>query len=142
MNSTAKTIKKTGAGGGKQGFIIYCCAESRFPQKYGLFRLISVYCSPKLKLIMATPNLNKNTKLTTAKNAGVLFTKENQKWMIIGGVLIVLGFILMSGGKSDPNEFDPSKVYSPLRITIAPILILAGLGLEVFAIMKKPKSDA
>lgn len=91
---------------------------------------------------MALPTTRQTTKVTSAKNAGILFTKENQKWMIIGGVLIVLGFILMSGGKSDPNEFEPSKVYSPLRITIAPILILAGLGLEIFAIMKKPKTDA
>jgi hypothetical protein len=38
---------------------------------------------------MATPNVQKNTKVSSAKNAGVLFTKENQKWMIIGGVLMV-----------------------------------------------------
>jgi hypothetical protein len=82
-------------------------------------------------------------KSSAQKNAGTLFTKENHKWMIIGGVLIVLGFILMSGGKSsNPNEFEPSQVYSPLRITIAPLLVLAGLALEVFAIMKKPKEIA
>jgi Protein of unknown function (DUF3098) len=82
-------------------------------------------------------------KSSVQKNAGTLFTKENHKWMIIGGVLIVLGFILMSGGKSsNPNEFEPSQVYSPLRITIAPLLVLAGLALEVFAIMKKPKDIA
>jgi len=47
---------------------------------------------------------------------------------------------LMAGGKSnDPNVFDPKKVYSSTRITIAPILILAGLVIEIFAIFKKPK---
>jgi hypothetical protein len=46
----------------------------------------------------------------------------------------------MAGGKSnDPNVFDPKEVYSTTRITIAPILILAGLGLGVFAIFRKPK---
>lgn len=76
------------------------------------------------------------------RNAGTLFTKENTKWMMIGGALIVLGFILMSGGKSsDPNHFDAGGVYSPMRITIAPILILAGLGVMVYAIMKKPKNE-
>lgn len=92
---------------------------------------------------MATPNTRPATKAKTEKNAGTLFTKENHKWMIIGGALIVLGFILMSGGKSsDPNSFNPSEVYSPIRITIAPILILAGLAVEVLAIMKKPKDAA
>lgn len=81
-------------------------------------------------------------KASAQRNAGVLFTKENLKWMIIGGALIVLGFILMSGGKSsDPNHFDDGGVYSPMRITVAPILILAGLAVMVYAIMKKPKSE-
>jgi hypothetical protein len=46
----------------------------------------------------------------------------------------------MSGGKSeDPNVFDVDQVYSKTRITIAPILIMAGLLIEVYAIMKKSK---
>jgi hypothetical protein len=35
--------------------------------------------------------------------------------------------------------FDPKEVYSTTRITIAPILIIAGFIIEIFAIMKKPK---
>lgn len=70
----------------------------------------------------------------------VLFTKENYKWMIIGLVTLAIGFFLMAGGKSsNPNVFNDSDVYSPVRITIAPILIVAGLVIEIFAIMKKPK---
>jgi Protein of unknown function (DUF3098) len=73
------------------------------------------------------------------RSAGVLFTKENHKWMMIGGALMVLGFIAMAGGKSvDPTQFKPADVYSPMRITIAPLLVLLGLGTLVFAIMKKP----
>jgi Protein of unknown function (DUF3098) len=69
-----------------------------------------------------------------------LFGKENYRWMIIGMAVMALGLFLMTGGKSkDPNVFDPKEVYSFTRITIAPILILAGLGLEIFAIFKKSK---
>ena len=69
-----------------------------------------------------------------------LFGKENYKWMIIGVVVMAIGFFLMAGGKSsDPNVFNDKDVYSTTRITIAPILIIAGLIIEIFAIMKKPK---
>ena len=74
----------------------------------------------------------------TATNT--LFSKENYKWMLIGLVVMAIGFFLMAGGKSsDPNIFQDKDVYSTTRITIAPILIIAGLIIEIFAIMKKPK---
>ena len=61
--------------------------------------------------------------------------------MAAGVVLIAIGMLLMAGGKSDnPAVFDDKEVYSTTRITIAPILILAGLVLEIFAIFRKPKS--
>ncbi len=70
----------------------------------------------------------------------ILFDKSNYLWMIGGVVLIILGFILMSGGKSpDPNEFLYEEIYSFRRITLAPLLILIGFGVEAYAIMKKPK---
>jgi len=69
-----------------------------------------------------------------------LFSKDNFTWMLIGGVIIALGMFLMSGGKSnDPKIFDTKEVYSTTRITIAPILIILGLVIEIFAIFKKPK---
>lgn len=69
-----------------------------------------------------------------------IFSKENKIWMFIGAVIILLGFFLMSGGKSaDVNEFDYKVVYSGTRITLAPILIILGLLIEVYAILKKPK---
>ena len=69
-----------------------------------------------------------------------LFSKENYIWMLAGVVLLALGFILMAGGKSpDPNVFNDKDVYSPIRITVAPILIIAGLLIEIYAIMKKPR---
>jgi hypothetical protein len=82
-------------------------------------------------------------KKTTASRQYIpLFGKENYRWMIIGIAVMALGLFLMAGGKSkDPNVFDPKEVYSFTRITVAPILILAGLALEIVAIFKKPKSS-
>ncbi len=69
-----------------------------------------------------------------------LFTKENYKWMLIGLVVMAIGFFLMAGGKStDPNVFNDNQIYSFRRITLAPILIVGGLVIEIFAIIKKPK---
>lgn len=67
------------------------------------------------------------------------FGKENYMLMILGIALIFLGFILMSGGGSDdPAVWDPS-IFSTTRITIAPLLVMAGFVVEVFAIIKKSK---
>jgi hypothetical protein len=83
----------------------------------------------------------KEKKSVLAHTSESLFGKENYIWMITGAVVIALGMLLMGGGKStDPAVFDQKEVYSTTRITIAPILILIGLGLEVFAIFKKSKA--
>ena len=69
-----------------------------------------------------------------------LFDKENYKWMLIGLVVIGIGFIVMGGGKSsNPNVFQDKDVYSFTRITVAPILIIAGFIIEIFAIMRRPE---
>ncbi|NBO58580.1 MAG: DUF3098 domain-containing protein [Chitinophagia bacterium] len=69
-----------------------------------------------------------------------LFGKENLVWMLAGLVIIALGSLLMAGGKgSDPNVFNENEVYSFRRITLAPILIIIGFVVEIFAIMKKSK---
>lgn len=71
-----------------------------------------------------------------------LFTKDNYMWMLAGIVVMALGFFLMAGGKSpDPTKFDDNEIYSTTRITIAPILIMAGFVIEIFAIMRKPKEE-
>ena len=67
------------------------------------------------------------------------FGKENYRLMLIGLAFIAIGFLLMiGGGSTDPSKFNP-EIFSFRRITLAPILILAGYVIEVFAIMKKPK---
>lgn len=89
---------------------------------------------------MATSTPDK--KQLAARKSSALFGRENYKWMIIGLVVIIIGILLMIGGKSpDPNTFDPKEVYSARRITVAPILILAGLGLEIFAIFRRPDNE-
>lgn len=80
-------------------------------------------------------------KAKTSSTSTSLFGKENYVWIVAGIAVMALGIILMSGGKStDPNVFRDSDVYSKTRITVAPILILLGLGIEVFAIFRKPKA--
>ena len=67
------------------------------------------------------------------------FGRENYVLMIAGLAIIFLGFILMSGGGSeDPAVWDPS-IFSFRRITLAPILVISGFVIEIFAIMKKSK---
>jgi hypothetical protein len=95
----------------------------------------------------------KQTKTTTATRTakpasktspatiGTLFDKGNLMWMLIGLVVMAIGFILMAGGRSaDPNVFNPDEVYGMRRITIAPLFILAGLVLLIIAIFRTPKS--
>ncbi len=80
----------------------------------------------------------KETKVTT----GFALGKENYKLMAIGFAVIVVGFILLAGGGSDdPNVFNPD-IFSFRRLTIAPILLLFGFLFEIYAIMKKPKSES
>lgn len=72
-----------------------------------------------------------------------LFGKENYMLMAIGLAVIIIGYILMAGGKSaDPNVFNESEIYSFRRITLAPILVILGLVIEGYAIMKKPSTKA
>lgn len=84
--------------------------------------------------------MTKDKKEISAKQS--LFGKENYIWMIAGLILLALGFLLMAGGKSDnPNQFNTSDIYSTQRITIAPLLIVAGFVVEIIAIMKKSKDS-
>lgn len=80
---------------------------------------------------------------TVKKNTSTpnpLFGKTNYTWMLAGIVVMAIGFFLMAGGKSaDPTKFNDDEIYSTTRITIAPLLIVAGFIIEIFAIMKKPE---
>ena len=73
---------------------------------------------------------------------GTLFDKSNLTWMLIGAGVMIVGFLLMAGGRSeDPNVFNTHEVYGTRRITIAPIIILAGFVIEIIAIFRQPKNN-
>ncbi len=69
-----------------------------------------------------------------------LFGKENYMLMLAGLAILLIGFALMSGGKSaDPTVFNDSEIFSFRRITLAPIVVMIGFLVEVVAIMRRPK---
>jgi hypothetical protein len=90
-------------------------------------------------------------KKTEEKSSNFEFAlaKENYILMAIGFAIIVVGFLLMTGGGvTDPNQFYPNndptqtpEIFSFRRITLAPIVVLIGFVFEIYAIMKKPKEE-
>jgi len=72
-------------------------------------------------------------------NSGFAMARENYYYLVIGFVIIIIGFLLMIGGKSDdPNVFNAKEIFSFRRITLAPVIVLLGFAFEIWAIMKKP----
>lgn len=70
-----------------------------------------------------------------------VFEKDNKRFIIIGFVVTLIGFLLMMGGGSDdPTVFNGDELFSPIRITLAPFLVIAGYGVVLYGIMKKRKS--
>lgn len=85
---------------------------------------------------MANPETTKESKETSVIPLG----KENYILIIVGIIVIVIGFILMSGGKyTDPAVFNEAELYSARRITLAPIVVLLGFAIEIFAIFYRSK---
>lgn len=83
-------------------------------------------------------------KKTTDQNEppkDFLFGKKNYLIMILGVVVILLGFALMAGGGSDDPKIFNSEIYSFRRIRLAPTLVLLGLAIEVYAIMASPGKE-
>lgn len=73
-----------------------------------------------------------------ASGRELTFGRDTYIWMGIGFGLVLLGMLLMSGGRiTDPDVWDPDVIYSARRILIAPIVILLGLGTVGYAIFKK-----
>ncbi len=75
-------------------------------------------------------------------NKRMPLSMKNYILMLIGAAIIVLGFILMSGGGDHTSTHFDESIYSVRRITIAPIVVIAGFVFEIYAIMKRfPESD-
>ncbi|MBC7438534.1 MAG: DUF3098 domain-containing protein [Flavobacterium sp.] len=73
------------------------------------------------------------------KKHDFLFEKANYKILLIGIAVIVLGFILMSGGGSDDPKVFSDEIFNFRRIRLAPTVVLIGFGITVYSIMKNPK---
>lgn len=86
-------------------------------------------------------NLEKKTETKNEDNKTTMpFGRDNYLWVIIGLAFLLIGFILMiGGGSNDPDVFNEA-IFSFRRITLAPILVLIGFGIQIYAIMKKDKN--
>lgn len=77
---------------------------------------------------------------TKIEHTNIVLGKQNYTLMLVGLAVIIIGFILMSGGKSeDPNVFNADEVYSNRRIVTAPIVVILGFVIEIVAVFYKPK---
>ena len=78
--------------------------------------------------------------MENSDNSKFALPLSNVKYILAGLALMILGYVLMSGGGTDnPDVFTGEKMFSFTRIVIAPVLILAGFVVEIFAIMYQPK---
>ena len=67
------------------------------------------------------------------------FDKVNYILLGIGMVVVIIGFILMSGGSSTEEQYNP-EIFSAMRIRVAPVVCLVGFLSMIYAIIRKPKS--
>jgi hypothetical protein len=79
------------------------------------------------------------------KNAGkgkeIFFDKSNYSIIGVGLFVVIVGLLLMSGGNNAPENWDANAIYNWRRITLAPLVILAGLGVVVYAIFKSSATE-
>lgn len=80
------------------------------------------------------PKKRRKVKKATQLKPDFIFGKKNYLFMLIGLGVIILGLILMIGGHQEPNSWNVDEIYSPVRITLAPLLMLIGFGIEIYAI--------
>lgn len=68
------------------------------------------------------------------------FDKVNYLLLAVGMIVVIIGFVLMSGGGSTEQAYDP-RIFSPMRIKVAPVVCLVGFLSMVYAIIRKPKDE-
>ena len=93
----------------------------------------------KKKVVITTKKKSSTSQAKAQKNQPkeMVFGKVNYQFILLGAVLIAIGILLMAGGQQAPNEWNENEIYSFRRTVLAPVVILAGLGTEIFAIFKK-----
>ncbi len=79
-----------------------------------------------------------NKKIDNSSNDSQMpLSIRNYKILLLGFVLIVLGFVLMAGGGSDDPMIFNYDMFSWRRITLAPIVVVAGFVVEIYALLSK-----
>lgn len=105
---------------------------------------------PKKKVVVTTETKSKETTATVRRKGSasrstgpkeeMLFGKANYLLMLAGVALLMIGLLLMSGGKMPSADvWDDTLIYSWQRTVLAPLVILIGIALEIVAIFHKPK---
>lgn len=79
----------------------------------------------------------KNSLTNSSNDKKMTLSRKNYALMAIGLGIIILGMVLMAGGGSDDPEVFNYDMFSWRRITLAPIIIIAGFAFEIYAIMKR-----
>jgi Protein of unknown function (DUF3098) len=109
-------------------------AKANKPQQKPLAQPVA----PKAPVSTRVSRTSDTPSVFGQRNDNLVFGKENYKWMLIGIAIMLVGYLCMAGGgMPDANTWDASVIYSPMRIIVAPFLIMAGLVVEIYAIFKK-----
>ena len=86
----------------------------------------------------ATARTKKGRASTASQTRELTFGKETFIWMGIGFAFVIVGMALMTGGKMPSTDvWDDDLIYNTRQVVIAPIVILVGLAIEIYAIFKK-----
>lgn len=89
------------------------------------------------KISSATSVKSTGAKEPIINTAAFAFGRENYVLLGISAVVLIIGYMLMAGGKpTDPSIFN-EEVFSFRRITLAPIVVIIGYAIGVYAIVKK-----
>jgi len=93
----------------------------------------------KKKVVQKTVSrLGGRTTVTKQEGEELLYGRTNYILMAVGVGLMLLGYLLMTGGaQPDAETWDPNIIYNFRRVTLGPFLVLAGIGVEIFAIFKR-----
>ena len=89
--------------------------------------------------VAPAPSAPAKAKTSPANTLPFLFDKQNYIIMAAGVAVIIVGFLLMTGPANDnPAVFNSNEIYSFRRITLAPVVVMIGFLIEVYAILKRP----
>jgi len=78
------------------------------------------------------------SKKMTEKKSEMALEKQNYRLLAIAFIIVVIGFLLMTGSSNEDPQIFNEDIYSFRRITLAPLVVLFGFLFGIYAIMKKP----